>query len=88
MAFDISRSAKEFFSSDAGAKLAGKESEINRLADSSDGQKVKNMLDNCGINVAEAFEKGNTAALKSALEQILRTEEGGRVMNELSKMIK
>jgi len=87
MGSDMGRSAKDYLNSAAGAKLAGKQAELEKLAESKDGQKVRNMLQNSGVDLAGAIEKGDTSALRLALESILRTEEGGRVVSELTKMM-
>ena len=85
MATDLKEAAKEFMSSDSGKKLAGKKGDIERLAASSDGQKVKEMLQENGIE--KALERGDMSAVKDTLQSILKTDEGARMMSSLQNML-
>ena len=85
MAMDLKEAAKEFMSSESGKRLAGKRGDIERLAASSDGQKIKAMLQENGIETA--LERGDTDAVKSALGNILKTDEGARMMSALQNML-
>lgn len=85
---DINKAASDFLKTPAGAKLSGKQDEINKLIDSPEGQKVKNMLSGNEANVMSALERGDTAVLKQTLSNILKTEEGARLTEQLLKMMK
>ncbi|MBR7081561.1 MAG: hypothetical protein IKI49_02485 [Oscillospiraceae bacterium] len=66
--------------------VKSKSGELNLLADSTDGKKVKAMLE--GANLSEAAQRGDTEALKNALAGILGTEEGRRFCSKLNELIK
>lgn len=85
MAENLDRAAKEFMASADGKRLAGKKGDIERLASSSDGQKVKAMLQGNGIE--NALERGDMNAVKSTLTNVLKTDEGARLMNALQNML-
>ena len=74
--------------SDAGRKLSAKKSELEQLANSADGQKLRQMLDGREQSLKSAMDTGDTAALKSALQEILKTDEGARLAGQLSKLMK
>lgn len=75
-----------FFAPEKSKKLKEKQSEIEKLAASDDGAKVSSILSECGA--ADALQRGDTAALKNALENILKTDEGSRLCRQLSDMFK
>lgn len=85
MAGNLDKAAKDFMSSADGRRLAGKKGDIERLAFSSDGQRVKAMLQNNGIE--NALERGDMDAVKSTLSDVLKTSEGTRLMSALQNML-
>jgi hypothetical protein len=88
MAIDFGKAASDFMATSAGSKLAGKQDELGQLINSTDGQKVKNMLSGNEANVMAAIENGDMAVLKNTLSNILKTEEGSRLAEQLMKMMK
>ena len=68
--------ADEFLKSSAASKL--NKNELKGVLDSDDAQKVKDILDNSGVDLMSAVKKGNVDSLKGTLSTILKTEEGMR----------
>lgn len=85
MARNLDKIAEEFISSDSGKRFAGKKGDIQKLASSSDGQRVKAMLQGGGIE--NALERGDMDTVKSTLENVLKTDEGARIMSALQNML-
>lgn len=88
MALDLNRAANDFFSSPEGAKLSEKKDDLNKLMNSPEGQNVKNMLTINEAGLVTALEKGDTAVLKKALSDILKTEDGARIAEQILNMMK
>ena len=59
---------------------------LNALSESADGQKVRAMLGD-EARLAEAVRTGDTAALKGAMETVMRSEEGKRLLQQLSALM-
>jgi hypothetical protein len=72
-------------SSDEGKKISGKKKELQQLADTSDGQKVKEMLQKVGIE--DALESGDTDTVKKTILGVMNTDEGARLFSQLKKMM-
>lgn len=85
MADKFDKVAESFLSSDEGRKISGKKQELQKLADTSDGQKVKAMLQNGGLE--GALEKGDTEAVKKTIMGVMNTDAGSRLFEELKKMM-
>ena len=69
------------------AMLESKKSEIQALAESSDGRKVKEILDKNG-SIEKALADGDMNAVKSAITGILNTDSGARLAKQLSELLK
>lgn len=67
-------------------KIRGKEQELKKLADSKDGEKIKQMVD--GDALQKALDEGDTAALQSTISNVLKTEEGARLLSQLEQLFK
>ena len=67
-------------------KIRGKERELEKLANSSDGEKIKGLVD--GKKLQKALDEGDTAALQSTISQVLKTEEGARLFSQLEQLFK
>lgn len=67
-------------------KIKGKEQELQKLAESADGEKIRSMVD--GAMLQDAFDRGDTAALQSTVSKLLKTEEGARLFKQLEQMFK
>ena len=87
MASEFEKKAEAFLGGSGGKKLNEKRGEIQQLADSDDGRKVKSMLDENG-SLQAAVEKGDVGALKNVLSQVLNTDEGARLAKRLSELMK
>ena len=79
--------AGEFLSGKNGAKISAKKNQIENLAASADGQKVKAMLEQNG-SIEEALSRGDMAAVKSAIVGIMKTESGARLIKNLGDIMK
>ena len=78
---------KDLLSPGNRAKLESKKGEIMAIAESSDGKKVKEILDKNG-SIEKALEAGDMNAVKSAITGILNTESGARLAKQLSDLLK
>lgn len=87
MANNFESLAGEFFKTSQGKKAAGKQNEIEKLAGTSDGKKVLNML-NSNANISDALKNGDTDAIKNAISGILNTKEGANLAKQLSDLMK
>ena len=67
-------------------KINSHASDLEKLADSSDGQRVKAMLD--ASNMSAAMENGDSEAVRKALAGILGTSEGQRLFGKINEMLK
>ena len=85
---DMNQLAFNLINSKTGGKLSAKNSELEKLANSEDGQKVKANLEKQGVDIAAAIENGDVATLQNALSQLLSTKEGTKLANQISKIMK
>ena len=67
-------------------KIRGKEQKLKKLADSKDGEKIKQMVD--GDALQKALDEGDTAALQSTISKVLKTDEGARLLSQLEQLFK
>ncbi len=79
------RAAEDFMSSEHGKKLSANRVGLEKIANSSEGRKIRSMLEQ--QNIEETIESGDIAALKSALSNVMNTEAGTRLMSEISKIM-
>ena len=63
----------------------GKTEDIKRLAQSEDGLKISRMLD--ATEVESAARSGDSEAIRRMLSQVLSTDEGKRLAENLRKMM-
>lgn len=87
MAADFDKVANNFFNSSAGAKLSGKENELQKLANSPEGQKVKKMISGDEDALLAALQNGDTEVLRKALANILKTEDGSKIAEQVIKLM-
>ncbi len=85
---DIKNAANAFLSSQGGDKLKGKLGEVEKLAESADGKAVEAILQQNGDALTRALENGDTKAMQSALNDILNTQSGRNIIDQLSKLMK
>jgi len=64
----------------------GKTGDIRRLAESEDGKRLSKMIDPQAVE--KAARSGDSAALKSLLDQVLSTEEGKRLAMGIQQLMK
>ncbi len=57
------------------------------LSQSPDGQKVRAMLGD-EAKLTQAIQNGDTAALRAAMETVLRSEEGKRLFTQLGAILR
>lgn len=88
MSKKFSQNSDALLNSAARRKISAKKGELEQLANSKDGQKVRQMLDGKEDALKSAVENGDTATLKSALSNILKTDEGARLASRLSELMK
>lgn len=69
-------------------KLSSKKGEIEKLADTQDAQKVKEIVDKDSAVITKAMKDGDVSSLKGALNNILKTEEGARLVKKINDMMK
>jgi hypothetical protein len=82
---DISSFARQLLGEEGSKAVSGKSAELEKLADSPDGQKVKQMLESSG-ELESAIASSDTDALKKALSNVLKTQEGMRLASQLGSM--
>jgi hypothetical protein len=87
MATDFNKTANDFLNSPAGAKLSGKKGELDKLINSPAGQNVKNMISQDEAALMTALENGDMAVLKKALTNILNTEDGSKIAEQVIKLM-
>ncbi|MGE4485278.1 MAG: hypothetical protein AB7C97_09245 [Oscillospiraceae bacterium] len=73
--------------SDLSNALSSKKDELEKLANSADGQKVKSMMDPGG-RIQSAYEQGDMETVRRAVTDIMKTEEGARLAKQLSDLLK
>ena len=77
--------AADFLGAD-GQRLAQKRPELEKIANSADGKKVRDMLG--ADKIEQAAKTGDLAAIAAALQSALKTEEGARLANQLRELMK
>ena len=87
MPTDYEKLASDLLNGKDNPSLRGKSAALKNLASSKDAQKIKQMLGN-GDTVKKAMENGDTATLQNIVKNVLNTEEGARLAEELAKMFK
>lgn len=82
---DLTRKAEQFLSGEEGRRVAGKKAEIERIAASKDGERVKAMLEQSGFE--DAVKRGDTAALRDALSGVMKTDSGRQLIGQLQALM-
>ncbi len=82
---ELQKTADRFLSGDDGKKIAEKRGDIERLASSPDGERVRAALKKGGFE--DAVRRGDTNAVKSAVENILKTDSGARLVESLRSLM-
>lgn len=87
MANDFENLAGSFLSGESGKKIGAKKSEIERLANTPDGKRVKEMLEQNG-SIEKALADGDIETIKSAITSIMSTQSGARLAKQLGDLMK
>ncbi len=82
---ELQKAADKFLSGEDGKKLAGKRGQIEKLASSADGERVKTILEKGGFE--DAVRRGDAGAMKDAIARAMKTESGARLMRSLKDLM-
>ena len=87
MAQELEKMAGDLLNGEKAEVLKQNEKELRKLALSSDGKKVRSLMGD-EKKLAEALEKGDTETLKNLMTQVLNTEEGNRLAQQLKELMR
>lgn len=65
--------------------LHGKEAELNAISESADARALKRKLSVSTDEVLDAMKNGRPEALKQAIETVVKSDEGKRLLNRLQE---
>ncbi|MDR1330061.1 MAG: hypothetical protein LBK23_10730 [Oscillospiraceae bacterium] len=82
----INIDADGFLNTPEGKKLAGRRGDLERLAASEDGKRVRALLSE--TDVENAAKSGDFASVAAAVKSALSTEEGARLADKLRELMK
>ena len=82
---ELDRLSRDFLSGSEGKKISGKKADIERIAASADGERVRTMLEAGGFE--DAVRRGDANALRASLEQVMKTESGARLVENLKALM-
>ncbi len=82
---DLTKKAQELLAGEEGRRIQGKRAELERLAASQDGQRVKAMLERGGFE--DAVKRGDAAALKNAMGAVMQTDSGRQLIDRLRELM-
>jgi len=68
--------------------VASKAGDLGRIVSSSDGQKVKAIMEQDAGKLKQAVQSGDMATLKQTFDGLMQTQEGARLIGEIQKMMK
>ena len=77
---------KNLMTEDRAKSLKANAGNIQKLAESADGQKVRKLLWD-EQRAAKALETGDAAELRQIMERVLSTEEGRRLAGQLKDLL-
>jgi len=83
---DAKSMAESFLNSETGKKLSEKKAEISEIANSDEAKKIMDTLDKSQLEAS--IKNGNSDELKRIICAVLSTDEGKRLSEKLSKIIK
>ena len=72
----------------AGQFAASRAEDLGRIVDSSDGRRVKAIMEQDAGKLKEAVKSGDMATLKQTFDTLMQTQEGARLIGEIQKMMK
>jgi hypothetical protein len=82
---DFEKKAKELLGESKGSAVIGKQGELKKIASSKEGRAVIDML-----NKKRRYErpgKRRCAALRGTMSELLSTEDGTKLMKQLSELL-
>ena len=85
---DIEKMGSNLMGASKAERLSSKKDEIKKLADTQDAQKVMEIVDKDSSLITKAMKDGDVSSLKGALNNILKTEEGTRLVKKINDMMK
>ncbi len=85
---DLGKTAADLLNTPAGAKLSGKKEDIEKLMNSQEGQNVRNMLCRDEAGLQAALADGDMDTLKKALADVLKTEDGAKLAEQIQNLMK
>ena len=68
--------------------VASKAEDLGRIVGSSDGQKVKAIMEQDAAKLKQAVQSGDMGTLKQTFDHLMQTQEGARLIGEIQKMMK
>lgn len=81
------QAANDLLSGKNGEKINARKNDIQRIAESADGLKVKEMLSK-NFDLEGALERGDMESVKSAITSIMSTDSGARLAKSLGDILK
>lgn len=87
MSKDLQSIAEQLMGKDSAGALSANADSIRRLAQSKDGQKVRQLIGD-EQKVADAVASGDTEAMKEIVRTVLGTAEGARLARQLTDLLK
>lgn len=88
MSSDLDKAANDLLNSSAGARLAEKKEDFEKLFNSKEGQNVKNMLSGDAERLKTALANGDMETLRNKLAQLLKTEDGAKLAGQIQNLLK
>ncbi|MCL2568025.1 MAG: hypothetical protein FWE12_01130 [Oscillospiraceae bacterium] len=73
---------------EAGEFVASRAGDLGRIVGSSDGQRVKAIMEQDADKLKQAVQSGDMATLKQTFDHLMQTQEGSRLIGEIQKMMK
>lgn len=85
MGNELQNAAERYLSGAEGKVLSEKRGEIQRIAASGDGEKVRAMLEKGGFE--KAVRDGDAESVKKAVTDVLNTDAGARLVDKLREIM-
>ncbi len=67
--------------------IKGHQKELEELASSRDGRAVREMLEEDGNRLTQAFQSGDTRTMQEVLQRMAGTKAGASVIKEIQKLL-
>jgi hypothetical protein len=84
----FNKTAQELLNTPEAKSLDGKKSDIEKIANSPEGKRVRAMFDDGGDEIMRAFENGDMDKVSDALGGILKTKDGMLLAMQLKALMK